>query len=211
MNLTTAQYSTLKTHLQANTNTVTFDNGATFTVNTSAGVTGHDPTFQAAIAKWYNDVALATDAQAPANLLLWNPVTTTTLLNTAIVWTDEPAGADDTARIKNWLKWQSMCWSGFIDLSDQQVRGGVNLVWSASTATLNAIGSTTLTALCGKLAGRRIDLVLANAVTGTNNINGGAHTMPRGATAPILSYMNGNVVVPAQTLTQLDIEKAITG
>lgn len=208
MNLTSAQKAALAAHIAANTNIATYPDGSgEFVINAEA--LSHDPTAQQAIADWYNGLALAGDNQPFNNLFLWNPVTSIAQLNTAIDWTTNPAGGTAADVANSWLKWQSMCWANFIDMTDAQVRTGVVQVWGAGSTSASGIGSNVN--LCGKLQARRIDLVLAGNPVG--NLPGtwaGARVVPKGAGGvPIRESMSGNTVVPPQVLTQSDIESAL--
>ena len=217
MNLTTAQKATLAAHINANTNVLTIPPGlgtGTFVVN--AEVAGRDPTLQGLIAAWYNDIALSGDSQPFGNLMLWNPATTIQQLNTAVDWTLNVFGATAADQTNGWLKWQSMCWNNYLDMTDVQVRAGVLQIWTGtitpatSNTTITGIGRSTGT-LCGKLAGRRIDLVVAgNAVGNVTNAWAGARVCPAGAGGvPLLSYFQGTQFVPAQTLSQIDVDQAL--
>lgn len=216
MNLTSVQKTTLATHINANTNAgvIPGSGGQTFVINTA--VSGRDPTLQQGIADWYNGAALAGDNQAFANLLLWNPVATVAQLNSAVNHPDTPVhglGGSPTvdqqllAIGNQWWRWNDAKGSGFIDMTDAQVRLMVTSVWGNPSTTATNVGNTT----CGKIAGRRIDLVLSPApVGGSLGLGGPAHICPRGANnVPILSSMNGPTVVPAQTLTANDIDAAL--
>ena len=195
MELTHAQETTLKAHLAANTNSATLPDATTFVIN--ANLAGRDPTKQQAIADWYNQLALATDAQAPANLMLWNPRVTIAQINSAIVWTDDPAGSDEPTRTNSWMRWQSMTWNQNqgIDMTDAQVRAGVVKVWGNPSASATNLGKAT-GVLTGKLDGRRIDLALAGGVVGAvSGVWAAAHVCP------------ANVL--GQLLTQPDVDEAL--
>lgn len=211
MNLLDTQKTALAAHIAANTNTGVIPGTGgvgTFVINTA--ITGRDPTLQQGIADWYNGPALSNDNQPFANLMLWNPVTTIQQLNTAIDWTTNPVGADQPTLTNAWLKWQSMCWNNYLDLTDPQVRAGIIQVWGNPSNTASNIGAATGT-LCGKLAGRRIDLVLSPVPVATPGLGAaGAHIVPKGKNnVPILGYMNGPTLVPAQTLLYQDIDNAL--
>lgn len=155
MPLTPGQLTTLRTHIAANTNLI----GG---VAINALPNGPDENF--AIAAWYNGTALAGDAQPFGNALnLWKPVVTIQELNTAINWSQNPAGGTDAAQTNSWLRWQSMCWSNALDLTDSQVRSGIQSVWAtgASNAAIKAVG-------VGRRAGTRFELLFASANRGPN-------------------------------------------
>lgn len=207
MNLTAAQLIALATHINANANTVTLiDGSGTFQAN---AVT-RDPTQQQSLAAWYNALALAGDSQPFANLMLWNPVATIQQLNTAVDWTTNPVGADQPTLSNAWLKWQTMLWNNYLDMTDPQVRAGVIQVWGNPSNSVTNIGTVAGT-LCGKLAGRRIDLALSPAPVGAvANAWLGAHVVPKGLNGvPILGYQNGPTFVAAQLLLGTDIDKAL--
>lgn len=206
MNLTSTQLTTLAAHIAANTNAITLiDGSGTFQAN---AVT-RDPTQQQSLAAWYNALALSGDSQPFANLMCWNPVTTIQQLNTAIDWTTNPVGADQPTLSNAWLKWQTMLWNNYVDMSDPQVRAGVIQVWGQPSTTATNIGAAT-GVLCGKLAGRRIDLVIAPIPVQTTGLGAGAHVVPKGANGvPLLGYMNGPTFVAAQLLSGTDIDKAL--
>lgn len=195
MNLTTAQKVTLAAHLNANTNTSTAPDGTDGAViNTS--LAGRDPTRQQYIADWYNATALVGDAQALANLNIWNPTTTITQINTALDWALNPIGAVDAIITNSWLKWQSMCWSNVLDFADGQVRLGVVSVWGSNTTNSNSLGSLQ----AGKVVGKRVELALAGNVVATAGINGGARVVPKGLAGAVLFGV---------LLTAIDIDKAL--
>ncbi len=156
MPLTPAQLTTLKNHLTANTNLV---NGV------AINAIPDSPDNNIAIAAWYNATALANDSQPFADSLnLWKPVVTIQELNGAIVWNADPTGTTDGEKTNSWLRWQSMCWSNAIDLTDDQVRTGVADVWGAGTATntnIKAVG-------VGRRAGTRFELLFAGVNKGPN-------------------------------------------
>jgi hypothetical protein len=174
MILTPAQKTTLKTHMQANTNVTALPGagGQTFVINTRLATL--DPSDEGAIADWYGGVALAGDNQPFATLLLWNPQTTVEQLNKAIDWTTPPPhglGGSPTVdqqqlAINNqWWRWDQMTKRGAIDMTDAQVRNGVTQVWgNLASGTAANIGSATT--LCGKAPGRRVDLALSPAAVG---------------------------------------------
>ena len=103
---------------------------------------------------------------------MWDPQVTITELNTAINWGQEPTGATDSARTNSWLRWQSMCWSNVLDLTDAQVRSGVADVWgsgSSSNVAIKAVG-------VGRRAGTRFELLFASVNRGPNG-NAASGTM----------------------------------
>lgn len=154
MALTNAQLQALKTHLAANTNTI---NGTAI----NAMPNNADANFD--IAVWYGGLAQAGDSQPfGAPLLVWRPVVTTGEMAKAIVWSAQPAGADDAARTVAWLKWQSMTWDSRLDMTDTQVRQGIADVWGAGSATETALKATG----CGRQAATRAEMVFAGAGVG---------------------------------------------
>lgn len=206
MDLTQAQKTTLKAHIALNTNTTpaTAADGSAlttpFVVNTRKD--SRNPDDQAAIAAWYNGLALAGDNQPFTNLNLWNPNTTTALLKKAVDWTVAPphglAGTPSVTEIaltvnNKWWLWDAMLQDRSLDMTDPQVRGGVIQVWGdLASGTANNIGKTT----CGKLAGKRIELALSGAPVGAvTNAWVGAHVCPT------------NVL--GATLTQPDLDGVI--
>lgn len=158
MALSPAQLTTLKAHLAANTNEV---GGTAINALPNTGDANFD------IAQWYNGLATALDQRPFVNpLLVWRPLVTTLELARAIVWSAQPVGGDDTARIVAWLKWQSMTWDSRLDMTDTQVRQGVDDVWGAASATSNAIKAA------GRRSATRAELVFAG------NGVGGARVTP---------------------------------
>lgn len=164
--LTPGQKTTLKSHIAANTNTIPagfpWSGGfAGLAINTL----GNGPDQNAAIAGWYGLTALAGDAQPFADSLnLWKPVVTITEINAAVQWAQNPAGATDAAQTNSWLRWQSMCWSNQIDLTDPQVRSGVASIWGSGSTTntnVKAVGT-------GRRAGTRFELLFAGINRGPN-------------------------------------------
>lgn len=90
MALTPAQKTTLKTHIAANTNTVSVNGGSPVAINS---LPMSDPDARAAVVGWYNLTATAADAQPFADSLnLWKPVVTIQELNAAVQWAQNPAG-----------------------------------------------------------------------------------------------------------------------
>ncbi len=186
MPLTNAQLTTLKNHLAANTNLV---NGV------AINAIPDGPDNNIAIAAWYNATALANDSQPFADSLnLWKPVVTIQELNGAIVWSADPTGGTDAARTNSWLRWQSMCWSNAIDLTDAQVRSGVADVWgsaSASNLAIKAVG-------VGRRAGTRFELLFASANRGPNGSAASGTMEDNGRVSPFFG----------QKLTAADISDA---
>ena len=149
MQLTPAQLALLKTHLAANTNTID---------GTAINAMPSDPDSNAAVAAWYNGLASAGDNQAFASpLLVWRPVVTIQQMNSAIVWSASPAGADAQAVMNSWLKWQSMTWANQIDMTDTQVRQGIDDVWGAGSQTATNLKATGT----GRQAATRAEMVFA--------------------------------------------------
>lgn len=185
MNLTPAKLQTLKAHIAANTDTV-------------GGVAIKDlpPTADNnfAIAAWYNTPVTGTEQQAfAAPLALWKPVVTIQELNTAINWSQNPAGATAADQTNSWLRWQSMCWNNFLDLTDAQVRSGVAAVWSSGNSNTNikAVGT-------GRRLGTRAELLFAGPARG-----------PNGNPADPDNALNGRVSpVFGQQLTGGDVDQA---
>ena len=187
MNLTPAQLQTLKAHIAANTDTV----GGVAIKDLPATA---DNNF--AIAAWYNTPATGTEQQAfAAPLSLWKPVVTIQELNTAINWSQTPGAnaATDAQQTNAWLRWQSMCWNNFLDLTDPQVRGGIAAVWATggSNANIKAVG-------VGRRLGTRAELLFAGAARG-----------PDGNTPDANAALNGRVSpVFGQQLTGADVDAA---
>ena len=174
MLLTSAQKTTLKTHLNANTNQITnVANGQLAAINTL--LSPLDPENAERMATWYNGLAVAGDAQPFTTRNLWNPRTTIQQLNTAIRWQDlipHDLGGSPTvteqmlARNEKWMRWQSMTWNQSlgIDMTDAQVRAGVLAIFgdTASPSSAASIGGTE----CGRLDARRIEMVMAGNTVG---------------------------------------------
>lgn len=209
MNLTPAQLTLLKTHLNANTNTITPTDGSTAPFVVNQALAGGDPTIQGFIAGWYNGLGLAGDNQQFTNLFLWNPNTTAAQLSTAINHPDTPVhGLSGTPTLDQQLlavnnaywRWDGMIRAGFIDMTDPQVRLGVRTVWGDGSQTAKNIGAVA-GVLCGKNAGRRIELVLSpvpvDAVVGTW---AGAHVCPKDAKG---------LQIIGQSLTAADVANAL--
>lgn len=186
MTLTTAQLQTLKAHIAANTDTV----GGVAIKDLPATA---DANF--AIAAWYNQPATGTEQQAfAAPLSLWKPVVTIQELNTAVNWGQNPAGATAADQTNTWLRWQSMCWSNAIDLTDAQVRSGVASVWgsgSNSNANVKAVG-------VGRRLGTRAELVFAGPARGPNGNPADADNALNGRVSPVFG----------QQLTGADVDAA---
>lgn len=165
MALTPAQKTTLKTHAAANTNTIQAFVAGQVGLRTVAikDVTELGDNFQF-VADWYNGLALAGDNQPIASpLLVWRPSVSIQQLNSAVDWTAQPAGATAADVSNGWLKWQTMIWNNAIDLTDQQVRQGIDTVWGAASASATAIKGAGI----GRQAGTRLEVLLAgNAVGG---------------------------------------------
>lgn len=205
MNLTTAQMALLKTHAEANTNLATLPDLTTFTINASTAP--RDPTYQQSIAAWYNAAAKAIDNQPFANRFVWNPVTTIQQINAANLWQNDPAGTTDAERTNNWLRWQTMIWSlgsvgnipTGLDFGDPQVRKGVLKTWGdvASPSCAASLGGTG----CGQMVGKRIELVVSDAITGTAvNAWSSAHPVQLGS---------DGLTLYGKVLTQIDLDKAL--
>lgn len=110
------------------------------------------------IAAWYNATAQTGEYATP--LKVWKPVVTITEANSVIDWAGSPAGAAAADVTNGWLKWQSMFWSNAIDMTDAQVRQGINSVWGS--------GSTTATGLLnvGKKDCTRLECLLSGSGVG---------------------------------------------
>jgi len=194
--LSPAQIATLKAHILANTNAIPagFPWSGSFagTAINAIPITSADG--NAAVAGWYNLFAAANDNQPFADSLnLWKPSVTITELNTAINWAQNPAGATAADQTNAWLRWQSMCWSNSLDLTDNQVRSGVQSVWAtgSSNASIKAVGT-----------GRR-------AATNFERLYAGANRGPNGAAADGDMLLNGRVsVFFGQKVTLDDIQTA---
>jgi hypothetical protein len=164
--LTAGQLTTLRNHIIANTNLIPagFPWSGGF-VGTAVKDVPNTSDGNVAVAGWYNLTATAGDAQPFADSLnLWKPQVTITEANTAINWSQNPAGATTADQTNSWLRWQSMFWSNVIDFTDNQVRSGVASVWgsaSASNTALKAVG-------VGRRAGTRFELLYAGNNRGPN-------------------------------------------
>jgi len=194
--LSPAQIATLKAHIEANTNTIPagFPWSGAFAGTAINAIPITNPDGNAAIAGWYNLPATAEDAQPFAvSLLLWKPVVTITELNAAINWAQNPAGATAAEQTNSWLRWQSMCWSNALDLTDNQVRSGIQSVWSSGNSNAKIKENGT-----GRRVGTRFELLYA-----------GANRGPNGATADADPLLNGRVTVFfGQKVTLDDIQTA---
>ena len=186
MPLTPAQLATFKTHLLANTNQI---NGV------AINVMPNNPDRNIEIANWYNSPALSGDAQAFAEpRTLWSPSVPIDLINDAVNWSNDPAGADVATRTLAILKWQSMTWNNQLKLTDNQTRAGVAAVWGAASSSNTAIKAVGT----GRKAATRFEMVLAGASRGPNG------SAPDGDNA-----LNGRVSpVYGQLLTHDDVESA---
>jgi hypothetical protein len=161
MPLTPAQKTTLKAHIAANTNMIiNVANGQQIAINAAPDVGDN---YQH-VADWYNALAQAGDGQPiAAPLALWKPVVSIAQLNSAIDWSADPTGGGTptASQATNlWLKWQSMCWSNQIDMTDPQVRQGVVSIWGNGSTSSVAIGAAS------KQAGTRLECLLASAGVG---------------------------------------------
>lgn len=211
MQLTAAQKTTLKTHLNANTNTVTnIVNGQAAAINTLLGQPFNGDNLQR-IADWYNSAALAGDKQPFATRFLWNPKVTEVMLSSAVDWTTSPPhglGGSPTvdqqqlAIGNKWWLWDQLIGrKGYIDFTDAQSRNGVLQVFgnigpvNTNSTTSSAIGSETISPLVAKLAGRRIELVFVGASVGSKTAWNAACVCP------------ANVI--GQTLNESDIEDVL--
>jgi len=199
MQLTQAQKTLLKTHMNANTNTVlnvlTQQQAA---INTLLGGPPFNLDNLQNVANWYNGTALAGDNQPFSNLLIWNTNVTIAQLNSAILWQTPPVGADQPTVSNSWLLWQTMLWNMQIDMSDAQVRKGVLQVWGnvaspSSAANIGAVG-------CGQLNGRRIELVFCPGPVGAVTAWAAAAKCPTG--------LNGTAIL-GQPIAASDIEDAL--
>lgn len=169
--LTPTQLTTLRNHIAANTNLI----GGVPIQTLPNGGDEND-----AIAAWYNQTAQAGDAQPFADSRnLWKPGVTITELNSAINWSQNPAGATAAEMTNAWLRWQSMCWSNVLDLTDPQVRSGIAAVWATggSNAAIKAVG-------VGRRPGTRFELVFASANRGPNGNAADPDTALNGRVSP---------------------------
>lgn len=197
--LTQGQQTTLRNHIAANTNTVpagfSWSGGfAGQAINTLA----NGPDENAAIAGWYNLTATAADDQPFADSLnLWKPVVTITELNSAVNWGQNPAGATDAAQTNSWLRWQSMCWSNLIDLTDPQVRSGVADVWGSGSASNTAIKAVGV----GRRAGTRFELLFAGVNRGPNGNPASGTMTENGRVSPFFGQpLTGSDVQASRTV-----------
>jgi len=173
MLLTAAQKSTLKAHMQANTNTTVTPgaDGQTFVVNTRLAT--RDPANQQAIADWYNRAAAAGDSQpVAAPLTVWIPTFPVMdasggpNLNSAINWQQPFAGSTSADQTVSWLAYLAMTQGRSVDMSDQSVRKKLAQVFgtAGSSSTPNAVGAA------GQRAGSTLELVLAGGGSGPNGL-----------------------------------------
>jgi hypothetical protein len=197
--LTAGQLTTLRTHILANTNLIPagFPWSGGF-VGLAVNAVPNNSDGNVAVAGWYNLTATAGDSQPFADSLnLWKPSVTITEANTAINWSQNPAGATAADQTNSWLRWQSMYWSNVLDFTDNQVRSGVAAVWgsaSASNTALKAVG-------VGRRAGTRFELLYA-----------GANRGPNGNAADVDMTLNGRVsAFFGQLLTASNVETARNG
>jgi len=194
--LSPAQVASLKTHIEANTNAIPagFPWSGSFagTAINAIPITNADG--NAAIAGWYNLPATAEDAQPfAASLLLWKPAVTGMELNAAINWAQNPAGATAAEQTNSWLRWLAMTQGGSLDLTDNQVRSGIQSVWSSgnSNAKIKQDGT-------GRRVGTRFELRFATANRGQN-----------GAAADADMLLNGRVsAFFGESVTLDDIQTA---
>lgn len=123
-----------------------------------------------AIADWYNETAQTGDFATP--LKLWKPRVSIQEINAVVDWTAQPAypavtpnPATDTDKLlalnAQWMKWQSMTWAAFIDMTDPQVRQGIDSIWGQNSTT-----ATGLKTIVGKLDGARFQVLLSGAGVG---------------------------------------------
>lgn len=217
MQLTQSQKTTLKSHMQANTNTTPTPgaDGQTFVINTRLG--NRNPTDQQAIADWYNGPALAGDSQPFATLFLWNNRVTEQMLATAVDWTTQPphglggvptVDQQQLAIGNKWWLWDQLIGrKGFIDFTDPQSRNGVLQVWgnvgpvNTNSTTSSAIGSETINPLVAKLKGRRVELALNSTAVGSKTAWNAAVVCPAGL---------GGVQLLGVPLTQPDVDDLLT-
>lgn len=123
MSLTTAQLAVLKTDLQSRANL--WLNGTQ--------VIGNEET-----AAFYNSVANPV-------VNIWKPDVTIQELNSAIAWADMVA-----LPVEKQLTFQSMIWANTIDMTDNQVRTGIDTIFgsgSTSKAGINNVGKKQATYL----------------------------------------------------------------
>lgn len=164
MILTQVQKAALKTHIAANTNTITAIEGTVQIKN----IVDNGDNYQF-VANWYNGLALAGDDQPFSNpLSVWRPVVTIQQLNSAVVWSANPAGGDAASITNGWLKWQSMCWSNQIDMTDAQVRQGIDDVWGSGSASATAIKANNV----GRQVATRAEMLFAGAAAGAARVCG---------------------------------------
>jgi hypothetical protein len=192
--LTQAQKTTLRTHMQANTNVTPTPGvgGAAFAVNTRLATRNADD--QQAIADWYNRTASAADKQPlAAPLTVWIPTFPVMdpaggpNLNSAVNWQQPFAGTASADQTVSLLTYLAMTQGGGVDMTDQGVRKGLAQVFgtAGASATANAVGAA------GQRPGSTAELLLAGPGVGPNGL---------GTAAARRSPVYG------QTLTPADVE-----
>lgn len=187
MILTAAQIQTLKAHIAANTDLIG---------GVAINALPNTPDNNSAVAAWYNTPVSGAELQPfAAPTVLWRPVVTIQELNTAVNWSQNPGAnaATDAQQTNAWLRWQSMCWNNFLDLTDNQVRSGVAAVWATggSNAAIKAVG-------VGRRTGTRAELLFAGASRGPDGAANNADTSLNGRVSPVFG----------QTVTGTDIDTA---
>jgi hypothetical protein len=170
--LTQAQKTTLRAHMQANTNVTPTPGvgGAAFAVNSRLATRNADD--QQAIADWYNRTALATDKQPlPAPLAVWIPAFPVMdpagpNLNSAVNWQQPFAGTQSADQTVSLLTYLAMTQAGSVDMTDQGVRRGLAQVFgtAGASATANAVGAA------GQRPGTTAELLLAGGGAGPNGL-----------------------------------------
>lgn len=111
-----------------------------------------------AIADWYNQPAQSGEWGTP--LSVWNPALTIDKINSAVAWTQKPAGADIATQTLNCLIWQNMIWNNHIDMTDTQVRQGIADIWGTGTTNDTNLRSA------GRRSPTRYEMVFAGAGIG---------------------------------------------
>lgn len=151
MPLTSANYTTLKNHITANTNTIG---------GTAINVLPNNSDTNADIANWYNQLITGSENQTfTTPTLIWRPVVTIGQMNSAIVWSANPAGVLSGDIANSWLKWQSMTWANMVDMTDTQVRQGIDEVWGVGSQTATNLKANGV----GRQAGTRAEHLFAGA------------------------------------------------
>ena len=114
MALTTAQLTTLKADIQS---------------RPSLWANGTQQIGNEEVAAFYNSTA------SPV-VNIWKPAVTVQELNSAIAWSDMVVVTQEKQ-----LAYQSMIWNFSIDMTDAQVRAGIDSIFGAGSASKNGINA----------------------------------------------------------------------